>query len=150
MCLYIDRAVDIERSTEIMRNISQLYLHPFVKSGKEGRKIPGTRNIIILQFVIILSFITAENILWNLFTAKPVYKGLGLGSWCLMPLSTTFQLYRGSQCGGGNPIRSRPRRHSRALQWTWKYALCEQSPFVYRLKLYALLINGKNEAAIYR
>ena len=25
------------------------------------------------------------------------YSGLGLGSWCLTPLSTTFQLYRGCQ-----------------------------------------------------
>jgi hypothetical protein len=30
------------------------------------------------------------------------------------------------------------------LKWTWKYALYEQLPFIYKLKLYALYINGEN------
>jgi hypothetical protein len=31
-----------------------------------------------------------------------------------------------------------------------KCGLYEQSPFIYRLKLYALFINEKNETALYR
>ena len=38
----------------------------------------------------------------------------------------------------------------KALKGIWKCALYEQWPFVDRLKLYALFINGKNEAALYR
>jgi hypothetical protein len=34
--------------------------------------------------------------------------------------------------------------------WTWKYGLYEQLSFIYRLKLYALFINRKNETALIR
>jgi hypothetical protein len=36
------------------------------------------------------------------------------------------------------------------LNETWKCGLYEQLPFIYRLKSYALFINGENEAALYR
>jgi hypothetical protein len=38
----------------------------------------------------------------------------------------------------------------RPLKGTWKCALYEQLLFIYRLKLYALFIYGKNETALYR
>ena len=38
----------------------------------------------------------------------------------------------------------------KATQRNLKYGLYEQFPFIYRLKLYALFINGKNEAVLYR
>jgi hypothetical protein len=38
----------------------------------------------------------------------------------------------------------------RAIKGTWKCVLYEQLPFVNRLKLYALFINGENEAALYK
>ena len=38
----------------------------------------------------------------------------------------------------------------RALNGTWQCALSEQFSFIYRLQLYALFINEKNEADIYR
>jgi hypothetical protein len=34
------------------------------------------------------------------------------------------------------------------LNGTWKCGLYEQLPFIYRLKLYTLFINGKNETAL--
>ena len=35
------------------------------------------------------------------------------------------------------------------LKGTWKCAHYEQFPFMYRLKLYALFINGKNETSLF-
>ena len=37
----------------------------------------------------------------------------------------------------------------KATQWNLKCGLYEQLPFIYKLKLYALFINGKNETALY-
>ena len=37
-----------------------------------------------------------------------------------------------------------------ALKGTWKCALCEQLPFIYKLKLYTLCIYGENETVLYR
>ena len=40
---------------------------------------------------------------------------------------------------------------NKKIKRTWKCVLCDQLPFIYRLKLYALLfINGENEAILYR
>jgi len=38
----------------------------------------------------------------------------------------------------------------RPLNGTWKCCLYEQLLFIYRWKLYALFINGKNYTALYR
>ena len=38
----------------------------------------------------------------------------------------------------------------KGTQENLKCALYEQWPFIYKLKLYALFINGKNETALYR
>jgi hypothetical protein len=39
---------------------------------------------------------------------------------------------------------------SRSLKGIWKCGLYEQLSFIYRLKLYALFIDGKNETVLYR
>jgi hypothetical protein len=38
----------------------------------------------------------------------------------------------------------------RTLKGTWKCGLYEQLPFIYRVKWYALFINGNNETPLYR
>ena len=66
----------------------------------------------------------------NCNTGKPVYKG-----------HSGKPVYKGHL---GKPVY---KGHSGG---TGKYDLYEQLPFKYRLKLYTLFINGKNEAALYR
>jgi hypothetical protein len=47
-------------------------------------------------------------------------------------------------------IKIQSNLYIKATQGTYKSGLYDQLPFIYRLKLYAIFINGENDTALYR
>jgi hypothetical protein len=69
---------------------------------------------------------------------------------CRKSLTNTGLIVYDQQSTRWNAMLTNISTYCKFIFLTWKCALNAQLPFIYRLRLYALFINVKNETALYR